>query len=162
MGDDMEWNRSLHTRFLTVKCNSNFVFFPVFLVCHSATRFLLLQWMASLARSDFSVFWSGISLHSHVLAPFFFPPTMSSFCFFSFSLSLCSAGTGLKVGCTCCSFGSQKCCYQNRADLPVFCKPISSTSAELGPESKQSSLYFAYQENSIDGFDFKSWTDKDW
>lgn len=95
---------------------------------------------------------------------FFFPPTMPNFCFFAFlfSLSLCSAGTGLKIGCSHCSLGSQKCCYQNWADLPVFCEPLSSTSAELGPESKQNCLYFAYQENSTDGFDFKSWTDKDW
>lgn len=74
---------------------------------------------------------------------------------FCFLFSLCSAGAGLEIGCTHSSLGSQKCCYQHRADLPDFCKPLSSTTAERGPESKGKCLHFVYQENSNLSFDFK-------
>ena len=96
-------------------------------------------------------------LHSHVFKPFFLPCWQVSalwVCGFFF-FSLCSAGKGFKTGRTCSNLGSQKCCYQHRADLPGFCKPLSSPTAELGPESKGKGLHLVYQESSNVRFDFE-------
>lgn len=79
---------------------------------------------------------------------------MTVFCF-AVLFSVCSAGTGLKTGCAHSNPGSQKCCCHRGADLPGFCQPVTSPTAELWPESKGKALSLFYQQNSAVRFDFK-------
>lgn len=80
---------------------------------------------------------------------------MTAFCF-AVLFSLCSAGAGLKIGCAHSDLGSQKCRCQRGADLPGFCQPLKSPTAELWPESKGKALSLIYQQNSTVRFHFKS------